>query len=232
MTDLPTTTTPLEAQEPAPLALHEQVKQLEPKIAYHLHRYGLGEDPMAKTQAQLLAAKAIQSYNPESGAAFGTWLDRSMQPLSRFKRQRATAVQVPEQIQIDAYRVQRARMEFENANDREPEPDELAEQAGLPLKRLNQIQQSFRKMSGEGAFEGNLPAGLDTDYAQEAIEAIWEESDAKGRKILEHRTGFGGKPLIEPKELAVRLKISPVELSRRSARLGARLDELLEILEK
>jgi DNA-directed RNA polymerase specialized sigma subunit len=232
MTDLPTPLTPIEEPAPLPLALHEQVKKLEPKLAYHLHRYGLGEDPLAKTQAQLLAAKAIETYKPESGASFGTWLDRSMQPLSRFKRQRATAVRVPEQIQIDAYRVQRARMEFEDANEREPELDELAEQAGLPLKRLNQIQQSFRKMSGEGAFENNLPSGLETDHAQEALEAIWEEADTRGRKILEHRTGFGGKPLIEPKDLAVQLQISPVELSRRSAKLGARLDELLEILER
>ncbi len=222
---------PAEIAAPAP-TLQEQVKKLEPKLAYHLHRYGLGDDPLAKTQAQLLAAKALQSYSPESGASFNTWLDRSMQPLSRFKRQRATAVHVPEQVQIDSFRVNRAKLEFENQHGREPEIEELAEQAGMPVKRLNQIQRSFKKMTGEGVFEGNLPSELDADHAQEAIEAVWEEADARDRRILEHRTGFGGKHIIQPKLLAAELGISPVELSRRSAKLGARLDELLEILER
>ncbi len=217
---------------PAPPSLKEQVDQLEPKLAYHVHRYGLGDDPLAMAQAKLLAAKAIQSYSPEAGASFGTWLDRNMQPLSRYKRQRATAVKVPEQIQIDAYRIEKARINFEDENGRDPEVDELADYAGMTPKRLNQVQQTFRKMSGEAAFENNLPSLMETDYANEALEALWDEADLRDRRILEHRAGYGGKPILEPKALAAKLNISPVELSRRSARLGAKLDEVMELLER
>lgn len=208
------------------------VNSLQPKLAYHLHRYGLGSDPLAAGHAKTLAAKAIATYDPSSGANFNTWLDRNMLPLSRFKRLRATAVKVPEKIQLDAYRVNRAMTDFEEEHGREPEPDELADAAGLSVKRLDQITRSFRKMSGEEAFQGNLPSGMDTDYVGEAMEAVWDESDKIDRMIIEHKTGYGGKPMLEPKDIAVKLNLSPVELSRRSARIGAKLDEILEYLEK
>lgn len=220
-------------QKPAtPEALAEEVERLKPRLAYHLHRYGLGSDPLAMGEAKLLAAKALQSYDPNAGTQFNTWLDRGMQPLSRFRRLRSTAVAVPEKIQMDAYRLHRATIDFEEEHGREPELDELADAAGLTLKRLDRIQKSFRKMTGEAAFEGNLPSEQDTDFMSEALEAVWDESDKRDRKILEHRTGFGGKEVIQPKLLAAQLGISPVELSRRSARLGAKLDEILELLEK
>lgn len=215
-----------------PEKLSAAVDHLNPKLAYHLHRYGLGDDKLAHGQARILAAKALQSYDPSTGASLYTWLDRSMQPLSRFKRTRATAIKVPERIQLEAYRINRATLDFEEEHGREPEVDELAEYAGLSRKRLDQIQKSFRKMSGEAAFEGNLPSELDTDFMSEAMDAVWDESDKRDRMILEHRTGFGGKEILQPKDLAVRLNMSPVELSRRSARLTAKLDEILEKLER
>ncbi len=219
-------------QERTPEKLSAAVDYLNPKLAYHLHRYGLGDDKLAHGQARILAAKALQSYDPASGASLHTWLDRSMQPLSRFKRTRATAIKVPERIQLEAYRINRATLDFEEEHGREPEVDELAEYAGLSRKRLDQVQKSFRKMSGESAFEGNLPSELETDFMSEALDAVWDESDKRDRMILEHRIGFGGKELMQPKDLAVKMNISPVELSRRSARISAKLDEILEKLER
>lgn len=215
-----------------PADLGRAVDSLQPKINYHLHRYGLGDDPLAKGQARALAATALKTFNPDSGASLHTWLDRSMQPLSRFKRLRATAVRVPEKIQLDQYRISTARTDFEEEHGREPELDELADRAGLSVKRLDQVHKTFKKMTTEGAFEGNLPGGQGTDFMDEAMEAVWDEADKRDRLILEHRAGYGGKPVIQPKDLAVMLNISPVELSRRSSRLGAKLDEIMEALER
>lgn len=220
-------------RNPTPEGLSAAVDTLQPQINYHLHSYGLGSDPLAEAHARVLAAKALTSYDPESGAAMRTWLDRSMQPLSRFKRLRATAIRVPEKIQLDNLKITRAAADFEEQSGREPELDELADHAGMTIKRLHQVRKSFKKMSGESAFEGNLAGHQDTDYLSEAMEAVWDESDKVDRKILEMRMGFGGKnDPIQPKLVAETLRISPVALSRRSARLAAKLDEILEALEK
>ena len=226
---------PIEAwrAEPTPERLSSAVDALQPRLNYHLHRYGLGADPLAAGHARVLAAKAITSYNPEAGAGMFTWLDRNMIPLSRFKRLRATAIKVPEKIQLDNLKITRATIDFEDEHGREPELDELADFVGMPVKRIHQVRKSFKKMSGESAFEGNLGSDQETDYMTEALEAVWDESDKIDRKILEMRAGFGGKhEPMQPKDVAAALGISPVALSRRSARIGAKLDELLEELEK
>lgn len=205
---------------------------LQPKIAYHLHRHGLGADPLAIGHARILSGKAVTSFNPESGASFNTWLDRSLMPLTRFRRLRATAVKMPEKLQLESLKVTQARRDFEDTYDREPELDELAEHAGMSVKRMDKIARATRKMSGEAAFEGNLPDAAGPDYLSEALEAVWDEADAVDRKILEMKAGFGGKHQpMAPKDVAIALNLSPVALSRRSARLGAKIDELLEQME-
>ena len=218
--------------DPSPQNLAGAVDALRPQINYHLHRYGLGADPLAVGQARLLAAKAVQSYSPDSGASMHTWLDRSMQPLSRFKRLRATPVKVPEKIQLDSMRINQAATDFEEEHGREPELDELADCVGMPIKRIDHVRRASRKMVGEAVFEGNLKALNDTDHMSEALEAVWDESDKLDRRILELRIGYGGKtePL-PPNAVAARLKLSPVALSRRSQRIAAKLDEILEALE-
>ena len=221
------------AQTKTPEDLHQVVKTLEPKISYNLHRYGLGSDPLATSKARVFTARAIKTFDPSTGNSLATWVDRNLQQLTRFKRQRATAVHVPERTQLDNYAITRAAIDFEEEYGREPELDELADAAGMKLSRLHQVRGAFKKMTSEEPFEGNTAGQHTPDYLTEAMSIVWDEAEKKDRQILEMKTGFGGKfPPMEANEVSTRLGISPVELSRRSARLGAKLDELLETFEK
>jgi DNA-directed RNA polymerase sigma subunit (sigma70/sigma32) len=221
------------AQSRTPEDLNLVVKTLEPKIAYSLHRYGLGNDQLANSKARVYTAKAIKSFSPESGNSLATWVDRNLQQLTRFKRTRSTAIHVPERVQLDNYAISRAAVDFEEEHGREPELDELADAAGMKVSRLHQVRSGFKKMTGEAAFEGNLAGNVTPDFLSEAMGIVWDEAEKKDRRILELKTGFGGKnEPMTPKDVALQLGISPVELSRRSARLGAKLDELLEQLDK
>jgi DNA-directed RNA polymerase specialized sigma subunit len=220
-------------QTKTPQDLNLVVKTLEPKIAYNLHRYGLGADPLATSKARVYAAKAIKSFDPASGNSLATWVDRNLQQLTRFKRQRATAIHVPERIQLDNYAISRAAVDFEEEYGREPELDELADRAGMKITRVNQVRSAFKKMTSEAPFEGNLEGSVTPDFLSEAMGIVWDEAEKKDRQILEMKTGFGGKHQpMEAQDVAARLGMSAVELSRRSARLGAKLDELMEHLDK
>lgn len=222
-----------EVQDLPELTIGQRVHALEPRINYHLNRYGLGTDPLAKVQAKTYAAQALQTYDPASGASFPTWLDRNMQQLTRFKRSRATAIHVPERIQLDAYKIERARVELEEKLGREPELGEIADASLLSVKRINQVAKSFRKMPAEGVFEDALEGQYTTDWGSEALDMIYDEADKKDRQIIEMKTGYGGKHKpMEPKEIALRLGMSPVDLTRRSARITAKLDEIVEQLQR
>lgn len=220
------------SQTRAPEDLLPAVDALEPRINYHLHQYGLGDDKLAKGQARIYAAKALQSFDPTQGAGFNTWLDRNMMQLSRFKRLRATPVRIPEKTQLDAMTLEKARTSFEEEFGREPELDELADAAGMTVARVDAVRQGFRKVAPEGAFDGNLAGAVTSDHLAEAIDIVWNESDKRDRRIIELKTGYGGKAApMAPKDVAVALGISPVELSRRSARLAAKLEEIVENLD-
>jgi hypothetical protein len=214
-------------------ALKPALQRIEPKINSHLHRHGLGTDPLAKTQARVYAAQALRSYSPEHGASFDTWLDRSMQQLGRFRRLRSTAVHVPERIQMDAMKIERARRELEDTLGRDPDLDELADAAGVPIRRIDQVRKGFRKMTSETVYGSELPAAQSTDWLGEALDMTWDEAGKQDRQIIEMKTGYGGryKPMT-PKDIAAKLNISPVDLSRRSARLGAKIEEIIEELER
>ena len=238
--DLPASPVPIEAAEPAawtmpatPDEMGARITAMQPKINYHLSRYGLGADPLAVGQAKLLAVKAVKSYNPTSGASFNTWLDRSMQPLSRFKRQRASTIKVPERMQLENFTLKRAEMDFEDREGRMPDLEELADEAGTTLERIQAIRKAIRPVAAEGAFEGNLTGVNEPDTMDEAMSAVWRESDKTERLILEMKTGFGGRyQPMAPKEISRILNIHPVDLSRRSSRLGAKIDEMLELIEQ
>lgn len=222
------TTDPPQVEPPAdPLA------PLESRINYQLHRYGLGDDPLARGRARVLASKALKTYDPAAGASVETWIDRSLQPLSRFKRERSFAIQLPERAVLDNFEVRRAELEFEELHGRLPDMDELADAAGIPKKRIAALRRTVMPQVGEAAFEGQAAASLQPDYMDEALTSVHSESDALDRKIIEMKTGFGGRYKPMPAtEVASALNLTPVQVSRRSKRIAAKIDEILDLLER
>lgn len=215
-----------------PAVLEDAVLELDPLVNKHLHQYGLGDDKLAKGQALVFAAKALKSYHPGAGASLATWVDRNMLPLSRFRRSRATPVRVPERTMLDSLKVERARLDFEEEFGRDPDLDELADRAGMSVSRIDAVRKGFRKMAPEGAFEGNLASGLTPDTLGEAMDIVWDEADKLDRRIIEMKTGYGGRHQPMPAgAVAAKLGLTPVALSRRSKRIAAKLEELSEALE-
>ena len=209
----------------------DPLQGLDGRINYQLHRYGLGDDPLAKGRAKVLVSKALKSYDPAAGASIDTWIDRSLQPLSRFKRERSFAVQLPERAVLDNFEARRAEIEFEEREGRLPDMRELSDASGISMKRLAALRKTVRPQVSEGSMEGQIAGEIEDANLDEALSSIWQESDAIDRQILELKTGFGGRHAPIPAgEVAARLNLTPVQVSRRSARIAAKLDEILELM--
>ena len=214
-------------------SLNRVVNHLKPRMSYHLHRLGLGSDGLAKIQAKIYTARAVKTYDPTKAASLSTWTDRNLLQLNRFNRTRATAVKVPERTQLDAQKLNEAEKRFEDKHGRLPSLDELADAVQLPVSRIERIRKEFRKTVGEEAIPEEGRATEIPPMVEEAMDALWEDSDAVDRKVLELTTGYGRTRKVRKASEAARvLKMHPANLSRRKARLAARLDEILEMLEK
>ena len=142
-----------------------------------------------------------------------------------------TVIKVPERIQQDAFALAQHEQEFMDRHGRDPSTLELADLSHLSVKRIAHIRQSVRKTPSEGAFEGNMP-GSETDSMPEALDYLYHDADHIDRRILELKTGYGGVETMDPKAVAAKLKLTPSQLSRRSARLTFKLQEIEKGLSK
>ena len=206
---------------PGPTTLKPLVDALEPSINYAVTSIGAADDHLIKHKARIIAGQAIAKYNPTAGANLPTWVSNQLMQLRRFRRETQMPVKVPERTQLDAYTILKKEREFIDMHDREPDVEELSDFASIPVKRIEKVRRSFRKMPSEGAMEaaGGLTQ-YNTDYTNEAMGYVYKEADKTDRTIMEMKTGYGGKyDPMQPKDIAIRLGLTPSQLTRRSSRL-------------
>ncbi len=220
-------------QKQTPENLAGVVTHLQPTIDGVLRSISTDQDRALRGKARVLAARAVKTYDPRYGAALPTWVSQQLQPLKRFKRTSLMPVRVPERIQLDALSLMQAEQEFKEKHDREPDVEELADFAKMPIRRIQAIKQTFRRVAPASAFGENpsMPEAQQTDHSDEALEYVYRDADRIDRRIIEMKTGYGGNfDPMEPSAIALRLQLSPVQLSRRSARMAAKLQELREAI--
>lgn len=209
--------------EPTPARLRTVVDTLKPSMEVALHGVGGANDPYLRSKARTLTAQAIQSYDPASGAQLPTWTMQHLQRLSRLKRQTSTPVRVPERIQLENYALEQVSKRFLDEHDREPDVQELADLAKIPVKRIEQIRQTIKATPSQALYEAaDVPimSDLATDFLPEAVSVVYDDLDHIDRRILEMKTGYGGNSISPPAVVAQKLKLTPSQLSRRAARLS------------
>lgn len=184
---------------------------------------GAAGNPYLRAKARTLAAKAVQTYDPNSGVQLKTWTSQQLQRLSRLKRQSNNPVQIPERMQLENYTLEQATQRFIDEHDREPDVRELSDITRIPVKRIGDIRKSIRKMPSEAAFgeDGAIVSSesASPDFTDEALDIVYDDLDYTDRKILEMRIGYGGHEVLPPQEIARRLKLTPTQLSRRSKKI-------------
>lgn len=209
--------------DPSPPRLRSVVEALKPSIDVALYGVGGNNDPYLQSKARTLAARAVQSYDPTSGAQLPTWTMQHLQRLSRLKRQSATPARIPERIQLDNYTLEQASQRFQDEHDREPDTRELADLTKLPVSRIAHIRKTVKAMPSEGLYTAaDVPIVTESvpDFMSEAVDIVYDDLDHVDRQILEMKTGYGGHSTYAPAEVAQRLKLTPSQLSRRSQRLS------------
>lgn len=211
-------------------------KQLRPTIESVLAGMGATGNPHLKSRANVVTAKAIKSYNPDSGASLSTWVSSQLRQLSRDVRKSNNVMSIPEGVQLDGYALYRAENEFMEEHDREPTLKELADLTHLSQKRIVQIRKKLKAVVADGATVGEdgteLAQGSETDHSQEAMDYIYNDSDTTDQKLLEYLLGYGGETPLDSKTIMKKLKLTPVQLTRRKARLAMRINSIIADLEK
>lgn len=217
--------------DPTPERLNKVVKKLEPAINYKLSSIGASGDPRMKHQARIFAASAIPKYDPMSGNKLSSFVQSHLQSMNRYRRENSGPVKVPERAQMDAWHLEKVRRNWIDEHGQEPDMTQLSDSSYLSKNRIRDVFKTTRPVVSEDQMAGqdNFSA---SDFSEEALEYTHMESDHIDRRIIELTTGFNGGLPINKSVAALKLGISPSQVTRRSEKIAKRLLEMEQNLKE
>ncbi|RTL07824.1 hypothetical protein EKK58_01365 [Candidatus Dependentiae bacterium] len=174
-------------------------------------------------EAYRLAKEAAQSFKPESGNKFSTHLVNSLKKLSRISTKYGGILRVPENKQFRIHKLNQAEEELRNEYGRPPSMAELAQATGMGLSEITGLKQ-VRKKEVNVSNLAYSPVFIEGDN-DEWVHFVYHDLPQRDKLIMEHKTGFGGKPLKSNDELAKMLNTSPSTISNRVKIITDRIAE-------
>lgn len=205
---------------------------LDGQIGTALHTFAGGMEDHLKLRAQTMALKAAETYDPKKGMHLKSYVYQQLQPLQREYGKRVNAVKLPERQLLDRRTLDRAELEFEEANGRPPSSAELADYTSISIKRIADIRENKPQVAESRTLD---PITGDTmNVVESNPEEIWGDYvygslGATDQRIYEMLTGYAGSKTFSKSEIARRLKISPAAVSQRINRIASMLEEGLNL---
>jgi DNA-directed RNA polymerase specialized sigma subunit len=164
-------------------------------------------------EAYKIAREAAKTYNAASGIKFSTHLVNSLKKLSRLSTKYGNVVRTPENTQFGANKLNKLEKDLEHTLGRSPTVDELAHHSGFSQKQTTNILNSRKVTTGiSSLFES--PALFDSQN-DEWVKFVYHDLADTDKLIFEHRTGFGGKQILDNAAIAKKLGLSQSVLNNR-----------------
>lgn len=215
--------------DPTPKNKSAIMGKLQPVIKPHLSQYG--NNPLITGQAKLLAINAMGSYDPAKGS-LRSHIGSAMQGLQRQAAQMNQMIDIPERVAIESEKLREAENMLEGDLGRPPSDLELSGHLGMSAKRLGYIRK-LRRPTNNGKFtdeDGAVYTPDGVNSGDDTLGDIWQELvyhdlQPHDQVIMEHTLGLNGKPILENRQLADKLRLSPGAISQRKQRIQNMLDE-------
>ena len=163
-------------------------------------------------EAYKLARAAAKTFDPKAGK-FSTHLVNSLKKLSRMSTQYGSSIRLPENTQFGINRLNKLEKDLEDQLGRQATVEELSDHSGINIRTVNNILKSRKNIvSFTKLFN---PPTLFDESNDEWTSFVYHDLSPRDKLIFEHKTGFGGKPVLDNTELTKKLKISPSLLNNR-----------------
>lgn len=217
---------------PSPQTSGALLRAVDPVLQSAIKSYaGGGASPVIRGQAKNLALSALNTYDP-TRSSLRTHLLSNLQRLRRVSAQSGQIIKLPERIARDRVLLDEATTRLTDELGRDPSDLEIADFAGLPLKRIAQVRKAARPLA-EGRF---VAEGDEEELAAPAVDPIQRQYDQwlefvhgdlspRDQFILERGLGMHGHKRMAPTAIAKAMKVSPAAISQRMAYIQTLLDK-------
>lgn len=172
--------------------------------------------PLLETEGKRLAMQAFHSYDPNKGAALGTHITNQLQRMSRLSYANQNVARLPENKMLLYHAYNTAHTQLADAHGRAPTTDELADNLGWPIKRVEEYRKAIsrREMLESGGLFESSDAGLwDEDKQDHLVDFIHHDLAPTHKAIFEHLTGYGGAEQLSNQEIQKKLGLTQGQYS-------------------
>ena len=218
--------------EPTPDNLASVMSELDPVINSEIHRYP-GPKPLLRGRARKLAVDAIYNYKPEAGTQLRSWVTTQLQPLSRYSN-KLKPIKLPEASVRQAAEINRLQRELASDLGHDPSDEELADTAGISVKRIQHLRKTIRPVMSESSMAqsaddengGGIAPGIDSVRSMSGSEdAVYGGLSPRDQQIFDMKTGKHGRQVLSNQDIARRMGVTPALISQRSQMIAGQIQE-------
>lgn len=200
--------------DPTPDNLNKVVEAANPIITSEIHRYN-GPKTLLRSEAKLLAAKAVKTYDPSKGTALRTWVVSQLQPLTRYSNT-LKPMKISEDMSRKSAELNNVTQQLAHELGRAPSDAELADHMGISTVKIGKLREQAKPVMTESAFQPESeseevyePATSEVSNLGFASEAVYDNLDERSKVIYDFKTGAHGKKMLSNQEIAQRLGVTP-----------------------
>lgn len=196
------------------------VKSYEKLINSEVGKYqGTLDRKLLSNYAKQYFIDAVKNYDPDRGVQLSTHIVNNLQRLHRLNYKNVQGLRAPEEIQAMLTSYLNTKSLLSESLGREPEDEEISEELNFDVSRIK----PYLKFEQGPSDLLNPSQHTETSREEEMLDMLHYDLPEVHKKILEYKTGYNNSPILSGKEIAKKLKISPVRVSQISELIGKKL---------
>jgi len=212
-----------------PDAFAEMMIRYQPIINKVVGQYRTTGVPPATLRAEATTQmiKAFETYDPKLGTQPSTHVWNSLKKVQRTASESLMSGHIPENRSLKRATFVITRDNLADRLGYEPSTAQMSDELGWNQKEVARMN---NELGGEATasraafdFYGNVITKKEGDIA--LAEYLYHELSGPEKVIFEHTFGYGGKPKLNNKELAKKLRKNEMWVSRAKKRLSQRLQQ-------
>jgi DNA-directed RNA polymerase specialized sigma subunit len=171
--------------------------------------------------------KALNSYDPTKNTVPTTHVWNHLQKVQRGARESLLSGSIPEHRSLKLSTYQTVRQNLTDSLGYEPTTHDMADELSWSPKEVERME---KELGGETTasglasdFYGNSTAFEHKDMA--LANYMYHELDPRHKIVFEHTFGYGGKPILNNKEIAKKLGTYEMDITRMKRKMGQKIIE-------
>lgn len=197
-----------------PATLQKLLDRLQPLIYRETSKWsGTVPGPALEARAKRLAVEALESYNPNMGAAIGTHVTSRLRKVSRHVYPYQNVARLPENKQLLYNTYQVAHSKLYDDFGREPTTEEMRDELQWSYKKVKEYHHTIGRrelVESEGA---NIDFG--EHEASPLVDFYYHGLAPKDQLLFEDIVGYGGKRPMSNPELMRKYNLTQGQLSHK-----------------